>query len=549
MGSRHVLWVVVLVLGLGLLPVQAQYLLWHYDNLIEYNGVYNAIEPQVAMSGAKVVAVWQQSDSSGSHIYSNYSINGGKTWHGNRIVQDGSTAIGYSPQVAMSGSLAVVVWKQYLNGYQRVYADYSTNGGATWHTDQLIEDNAGASALYPRVAVSGTKVVAVWFQPEGSNLRIFANYSTNGGVTWHADQRLDVPSVYDSEYPRVALSGSNAVVVWWRYDGTSIRAYANSSSSAGATWWGQQLVEDNDGYDVQDPQVAISGSRAVAVWTQMSATGASRVYSNYSTDAGLNWHSDQEVENHPTYSAHRPQVVVSGSKVAAVWHQWDGSSERVYANNSADGGATWGTPQLIEANVGANANDPQLAIVGSKVAAVWRQTMGGNELVYSNFSSNGGGTWRAAQKINGLVGFVTNSCFPQVAISAKKAVAVWVANDGASDRIVANYATTSAGQKYLLFPPQLVSPSNGATGLSTSVIIAWQDTNSNPQEVKYKLRIKIVGGTYSVVTLPQNATAYLKSGLKPGKTYQWNVMAVGNGTKILNSTWANGGVDFRFTVQ
>jgi hypothetical protein len=539
---------VFMALILWSIPVQAQYLLWHYDNLIEYNGVYSAFEPQIAMSGAKVVAVWQQGNSSGQHIYTNYSINGGKTWHSNQIIQDSSTSIGYTPHVSMSGSIAVAVWKQYKDGYQRVYADYSTNGGATWHTDQLIEDNVGDNASYPRVAVSGTKVVAVWFQTEAGNLRIFANYSTNGGATWHTDQRLDLPSGYDSEFPRVALSGNNAVVVWWRYFSGTHRIFANSSSNAGATWRGQLMLEDNTGYDADDPQVAISGSRAVAVWPQFSATGAFRIYSNYTTDAGLNWHADQEVESHPTYSADQPQVAVSGSKVVAVWHQWDGTSERVYANRSTDGGVTWNTPQLIESNVGCNASSPQVAIFGSKVVAVWRQTVGGYEQIYSNFSTNGGATWQASQKINGLVGFVTNSCSPQGAISGKKVVAAWVANDGVSDRIVANYATTSAGQKYLLFPPKLVSPSTGSINMPTTVTLQWEDTNSSPQELRYKIRIKAAGGTYKNYIVAANSTSFIKSGLAKNKSYFWNVQAVGNGKNILNSSWANGGTDFKFTT-
>jgi uncharacterized repeat protein (TIGR02543 family) len=97
--------------------------------------------------------------------------------------------------------------------------------------------------------------------------------------------------------------------------------------------------------------------------------------------------------------------------------------------------------------------------------------------------------------------------------------------------------------------PTLVEPSNNATGQPTSVTLKWQDTNSSPQEVKYKLRLKKAGGAYINYTLAANTTSFVKSGLTPGKLYYWNVQALGTGTTTKSSAWANGGVDFKFTVQ
>ena len=106
---------------------------------------------------------------------------------------------------------------------------------------------------------------------------------------------------------------------------------------------------------------------------------------------------------------------------------------------------------------------------------------------------------------------------------------------------------TTVPQK-LLLPPILLTPVNGAPGQSNSVTLKWHDTNANPQEVKYKVRIKKAGGTYVNATLAANTVQYIKSNLTPGKAYYWNVQAVGNGTTTKTSVWANGGVDFSFTV-
>jgi uncharacterized repeat protein (TIGR01451 family) len=103
-------------------------------------------------------------------------------------------------------------------------------------------------------------------------------------------------------------------------------------------------------------------------------------------------------------------------------------------------------------------------------------------------------------------------------------------------------------QKTLL-PPILQAPATGSTGQPTTVTFKWQDTNSAPQEVRYKLRLKKAGGAYANFTLAANTIQYVKWGLSLGKVYYWNVQAVGNGTTTKTSAWANGGVDFQFTVQ
>jgi len=110
--------------------------------------------------------------------------------------------------------------------------------------------------------------------------------------------------------------------------------------------------------------------------------------------------------------------------------------------------------------------------------------------------------------------------------------------------ITGNFASGSK-----LLAPVLVQPSNGATGQPTSVTLTWKDTNSSPQELHYKVRIKPTGGAYKNYTLAANTTSYITATLLANKTYYWNVQALGNGTTIKTSAWANGGVDFKFKTK
>jgi hypothetical protein len=418
---------------------------WGSDQLIEDNAPYDGFYPQVVISGSNAVAVWHQSDGSRTRIYSSHSTDGGATWGPDQLIEDNAAYYGSRPQVAISGSNVVAVWQQGNVSSYRMYSNHSTDAGATWGSDQLIEDNAGHDGWYPQVAISGSNVVAVWYQDDGSDYSIYSNHSTDGGATWGSDQLIEDNAGYDGYDPQVAISGSNAVAVWY-HDGSSDRIYSSHSSDGGATWGPDQLIEDNAGYNGLDPQVAISGSNVVAVWNQYDGS-LYRIYSNHSTDGGATWGSDQLIEDNAGHYGASPQVAISGSNAVAVWYQDDGSHTRIYSNHSSDSGATWGSDQLVEDNAGYYGWFPQVAISGSNAVAVWIQSDGiatGIHRIYSNDSSDGGASWTSDQLIEDNA--VHNGTYtrPQVAISGSSVVAVWNQYDGSLYRIYSNYGTVGA---------------------------------------------------------------------------------------------------------
>jgi hypothetical protein len=335
--------------------------------------------------------------------------------------------------------------------------------------------------------------MAVWGRWEGDNSGIYYSYSTDGGATWNSEQAvLLFIGSHVSFIPHVVISGTNAVVVW----SCNGCVYANNSTDVGASWAGSQMLRVQGTKFATTPQVAMSGTRVVAVWRDIGVESGSSVCSNYSIDYGATWHDAQP-------------IVADSDYYPMGWH---------------------------------------IALSGPNAVAVWRQSDGSTDRVFSNYSTNGGATWRIERKIDGVAGTTTSSCYPKVAISSKKVVAVWVENDGVSDRIASNYTTNFATQKYYLLPPKLNAPASGSVSVAVPVTLSWQDTNSNPQELKYRIRIKPAGGAYTNIIVPVNSVTYIKSGLAHNKTYYWNVQAVGNGTSILTSSWASGGVDWKFTT-
>lgn len=269
----------------GPITVRGQYLTWHYDKLIETNAGQSASEPKVAISGLKAVAVWIQELAGKNRVYANNSTDGGKTWKTARLIEDNDQPANYA-SLAMSGNLVVTAW----GNSGQVYVNTSLDGGQTWGSDQAIEEDAGTFVELPgpSVSISGTRVVVVWPESDLSHKRVYFNYSIDSGATWHDRAVLDQATSYDSFSPRVAISGLNAVAAFVRSDGANDHIYYAASTDGGVHWSTDQLLElVSDHMSYGPVGLAMSGSHAVAVWWGYSSQDIGRcVWANHSSNGG-----------------------------------------------------------------------------------------------------------------------------------------------------------------------------------------------------------------------------------------------------------------------
>ena len=320
-------WTAFLVIVVMPALVCAQSLTWHADAVIP--GIdYDASIPRVAISGSNAVAVWKQNTSGHDRIYASYSTDKGATWTLVSHAIDFSTLMAADPQVAIDGSNVVVVFGQWDSARYRIYANYSTDGGATWAGAQLIENNTGNNGYEPQVVISGSHVVAIWRQSDGTRERIYANHSINGGETWGTDEIID-KRLYAASRPHLAMSGNNVVAIWSQQDGGSYdNIYSRYSNDGGVTWAGteDQLIENVDASGYQ-PRVAISGNSVTAIWVAYDAgESLSHVYTNRAAFSGssggtLTWTAGnaQRLDNSYPMDADDPRIAISGNRVVAVW--------------------------------------------------------------------------------------------------------------------------------------------------------------------------------------------------------------------------------------
>ncbi len=97
----------------------------------------------------------------------------------------------------------------------------------------------------------------------------------------------------------------------------------------------------------------------------------------------------------------------------------------------------------------------------------------------------------------------------------------------------------------VLRTPTFLSPANNTMEQSVTVTLMWADTNSDPQESGYRVRIKPAGGNYVEYSVAQNGDNYAPPGLQAGVKYYWSVKAIGNGTTTKDSIYP---ADRSFTI-
>jgi hypothetical protein len=312
-----------------------------------------------------------------------------------------------------------------------------------WQIAIPIEtDNAG-NVYAPQVAVDGSgDAMAVWAQDDGARNNIVANrYAAGSG--WGTATLIETDNAGDAHDPEVAVDGSgNAAAVWFQSDGTRWNIWANRYT-AGSGWETATLIETDDTGNAAYPQVAFDRSgNAVAVWHQFDGTRNNVWANRYVTGSG--WGTAALIETDNAGDAYRPQVAFDGSgNAVAVWQQADGTRFNIVANRYV-AGSGWGSATLIETDDAGSAENPQVAVDRSGNAlAVWQQSDGTRYNIWANHYAMGPG-WGTATLIE--TDNAADAYGPQVAVDGSgNAAAVWYQYDGSLSNVWANRYAAGSG--------------------------------------------------------------------------------------------------------
>lgn len=279
----------------------------------------------LAVSSSTVHVIWIDNRDGNWEIYYKRSTDGGTGW-GPDLRLTSNSAYSEFPSVSASGSVVHVVWTDNRDGNYEIYHKRSTDGGLSWSADSRLTSNPAFSST-PSVSASGSVVMVVWRDFRDGNFEIYSKRSTDNGLSWGVDTRL-TNNIFDSGDPSASLSGLIASVVWMDIRDGNWEIYSKRSTDAGASWGGDTRLT-NTPADPASPSVAVSGSAVHVAW-QDYRDGNSEIYYKRSTDGGASWGADLRLTNNTSVSE-IPSVTVSAQAVYVLWtDERDGNREIYY---------------------------------------------------------------------------------------------------------------------------------------------------------------------------------------------------------------------------
>jgi hypothetical protein len=284
--------------------------------------------PSVAVSGGVVHVTWYDSRNSNDEIYYKRSTDGGVTWGADtRLTNNFNVSI--LPAVSASGSIVCIVWCDTRDGNYEVYYKRSSDAGVSWGTDARLTNDPGIS-LQASCVISGATVHVVWNDNRNGSDEIYYKRSTDSGISWGTDTRL-TSNAGVSWFPSMAASGSLVQVSWVENSDGNPEIYSKRSTDGGVTWEANQRLTNNASISIR-PTISISGMNVHIVW-QDNLDGNEELYYKYSTNGGASYSADTRLTNNAALSVY-PSHEITDAGVHVIWREFrDGNWEVYYKRN------------------------------------------------------------------------------------------------------------------------------------------------------------------------------------------------------------------------
>ena len=338
--------------------------------------------PAIAVdSSGYLHVVWNDGTPGNAEIYYKRSTNGGASWSSNQRLTWTATG-SYDADIAVDSSGGVhVVWQQYASGIEEIYYKRSTDGGTSWLPSQRLTWTSAASEL-PAIAVDGVdRIHVVWDDYTPGYPDIYYRRSVTGGASWTATQRLTWTSGFSS-FPAIACSPAGHLhVVLHDYMPGNFEIYYLAGSNGGTTWSSPRRLTWNSGNSFAPAIAAHSSGLLHVVWRD-NTPGMDEIYYKNSPDGGATWISAKRLTWTPG-SSYDPVIKLGFSgQLHVVWDDLAASNYEIFYKKSLDGGATWGSTQRRTWTSGYSSS-PAIAFDSSgDLHVVWSDLTPGNYEIY-----------------------------------------------------------------------------------------------------------------------------------------------------------------------
>ena len=238
--------------------------------------------PQIAMSGNYGLITWESNDLGYPAIRGRILdlISGNTIGLGDLLIN----CIPNGPKlqkVAAFGGIALVVWQSGglgnndINGHT---LNLSSGQVINYPYDLQISSSNANDQINPEMSVSNIgKALIVW----SSNDNITNSYDIRGrifdfysGTLSTADILISSTNLNSQSYPKLAVSGTKALVVWQSNDNLTnsydIRGRVVDISTGAVVGATDFLISSNNAFDQASPEVAVSDTKALVTWVSQN---------------------------------------------------------------------------------------------------------------------------------------------------------------------------------------------------------------------------------------------------------------------------------------
>jgi hypothetical protein len=333
-----------------------------------------------------------------------------------------------------------VVWQSYDNGSDNDirgrFVDMET--GLPVGNDFLVSTSNSNSQSSPQLSISGNRALVVWISYNGSDSDIrgrFVNMDT--GLPVGSDFLVSNSNSHSQSQQKLSISGSRALVVWYSYNGSNSDVRGRIvNMETGLPVGSDFLVSTTNVNNQRDPDLSVSGSRALVVWRSDENSSDYEIHGRIvDMGTGSPIGSDFSVSTSNENTQYPPEVSISGSRALVVWQSYDNGSDNDIRGRFVDmkTGLPVDVDFLVSTTNANNQNEPQLSISGSRALVVWESRENGNDSnIWGRFLNMTTGLPEGSDfriSTNNL-----NSQYRlQLSISASRALIVWQSTDNGFD--------------------------------------------------------------------------------------------------------------------
>ncbi|MEN9786671.1 MAG: hypothetical protein RLZZ299_1935 [Pseudomonadota bacterium] len=337
--------------------------------------------------------------------------------------------------LADSGRL-YVAWHDDRDGTSGIWFNTSTDGGLTWSAEDVRLDRGTKGAWNPAIACVGDSAWVAWEDIRDGELQnrgIYLSATNDGGATWSAEDvqlDADVDGKAMSLSPQVAAAADGVYVAWFDNRNGAYDIFVRASHDRGASWDPEPVRVDSDpdgaAYSAW-PRIAANAEGKVVVAWEDSRQGVSDVYVNYSEDGGRNFGVDTRLRGSGTTgNSFLPTLAMSGDRAHVAWHtEGDDGKRHVLVTSSQDAGAHWtGNLVRLDGETGDSLH-PAVGADGPDVYVAWQDKRVGGYDIYLRASHDGGQSWEDEARLDADAQGRAQSYDPVVRVVGTAVVVGW----------------------------------------------------------------------------------------------------------------------------